>query len=65
MAEVHHPLSHPRSVGAFVTELLMISMAVFLGLLADQWRESRQFREAGLASLSRLQAEVLTNQKMV
>ena len=65
MAEVRHPLSHPRSVGVFVTELVMISVAVFLGLLADQWRESRQFQAAGLAALSRLQAEVLTNQKMV
>ena len=65
MADVRHPLSPPRSVGAFVTALLMISVAVFLGLLADQWRESRQLHQAGLAALSRLQAEVLTNQKMV
>src|SRR5262245_30308282 len=63
MSEVHHPRSFPRSVAAFAGEVAMISLAVFLGWLADQWRESRHQQESARASLRNFLAEITTNQK--
>jgi hypothetical protein len=39
MPEVHHhPSVHRKSRGSLIIELGMISVAVFLGLMADQGR---------------------------
>lgn len=65
MSEVHHPMTHPKSIGALVIELLMISIAVFLGLLADQWRENRHLDELAKSALRNFRSEILVNQKRV
>ncbi len=41
MSDMHRPASRTRSYGAVPVEVLMIGVAVFLGLLADEWRENR------------------------
>jgi hypothetical protein len=64
MSEVHHPLSHPKSLGGLILELFMISVAVFLGLFADQWRENRHLEESAKDALSNFRAEIVTNRKL-
>jgi hypothetical protein len=48
-----------------VTEVIFISLGVFLALLADQWREDRATRELAQASLRGFRAEVSANRKKV
>jgi hypothetical protein len=65
MSEVHHPLSHPKSLGGLILELFMISVAVFLGLFADQWRENRHLEESAKSALVNFRAEMVTNRQLI
>lgn len=65
MSEIHRSRSLPGSVLKFLAELGMITVAVFLGLLADQWRESRQHREQARAILENFRAEMQSNRRLI
>jgi hypothetical protein len=65
VSEVHVTGGHRRSFGALLLEVVMISVAVFMGLLADQWRESRHNRELAETALRNFRSEVITNQARV
>jgi hypothetical protein len=56
---------HRRPLLRMVAEIALIASGVFLGLLADQWRERQQHREAALASLRRFRAEIVENRRAV
>lgn len=57
--------SHGKPILRVVLEIALIAAGVFLGLLADQWRERQQHREAALASLRRFRAEIAANRQAV
>jgi hypothetical protein len=59
------PASHRPSLLKVVLEIALIASGVFLGLLADQWREREQHREAALASLRRFRTEIAANRQAV
>src|SRR5215467_13210329 len=65
MSEVHRPGSLPKSIAGLLGEVGMISLAVFIGLLADQWRESRHHEEQARSALRNFRSEVLANQKEI
>jgi hypothetical protein len=48
-----------------VTEVVFISLGVFLALLADQWREDRQTQQLAAASLRGFRSEILANREKV
>lgn len=48
-----------------VTEVVFISLGVFLALLADQWREDRQTRELAASSLRGFRSEIIANRQKV
>jgi hypothetical protein len=48
-----------------VTEVVFISLGVFLALLADQWREDRQTRELAASSLRGFRSEIVANREKV
>lgn len=58
------PSSH-RPLLKVLLEIVLIASGVFLGLLADQWREREQHREAALASLRRFRTEIAANRQAV
>jgi hypothetical protein len=49
----------------FATEVVFISLGVFLALMADQWREDRHTRQLAEASLRGFRAEIRTNREKV
>ncbi|MGI8480574.1 MAG: hypothetical protein ACR2MF_00655 [Chthoniobacterales bacterium] len=49
----------------FLAELAVVSVGVFLGLLADQWRENHEHRLAAATSLKYFQREILQNQEAI
>jgi hypothetical protein len=62
------PTSTPRThrpLLRVVLEVALIATGVFLGLLADQWREREQHREAARASLRRFRTEIAANREAV
>lgn len=54
-----------KSVVKFLAELAVVSVGVFLGLLADQWRESHEHRLRAVASLHYFQREILQNEDAI
>jgi hypothetical protein len=48
-----------------VTEVVFISLGVFLALLADQWREDRQTGELAASSLREFRSEIVANREKV
>jgi hypothetical protein len=46
-------------------EVMLIGVAVFLGMAADQWRTDRQHREQARAALVRLKTEIESNKAAV
>ena len=48
-----------------VTEVVFISLGVFLALLADQWRGDRQTQQLAAASLRGFRSEILANRERV
>ena len=52
-------------VWKIVTEVIFISLGVFLALLADQWREDRATKELAHASLRGFRAEIIANRQKV
>ena len=57
--------SIPNALLKFLVEVLLIGIAVFLGLLANQWRESRQHRELAKATLRYFNQDATVNQKAI
>jgi hypothetical protein len=55
----------PRPLLRVVLEVALIAAGVFLGLLADQWREREQHRDAARASLRRFRTEIAANRQAV
>lgn len=48
-----------------VTEVIFISLGVFLALLADQWREDRATKDLAHSSLRGFRAELIANRQKV
>jgi len=48
-----------------VLEVVLISLGVFLALMAEQWRERARDRELAEASLRGFRSEILRNRKAV
>ena len=46
-------------------EVVLIGIAVFLGMAADQWRTDRQHREQARAALQRFKTEIVANKAAV
>jgi hypothetical protein len=65
MHETHHSSGHARSIPGLILELAMIVVGVFLGLMAEQWREGRHEHALALASLENFRTEIKTNQMQV
>ncbi|HKP16480.1 MAG TPA: hypothetical protein VJT85_10445, partial [Gemmatimonadaceae bacterium] len=57
--------AHRRPILRVVLEVALIASGVFLGLLADQWREREQHRDAARASLRRFRTEIAANREAV
>jgi hypothetical protein len=54
-----------HSLLGLLLEFALITAAVFLGLLADEWREGRQEQRQAATSLALIRAEVATNRVAV
>ena len=54
-----------KSMLKIVLEVVLISAGVFLGLMGEQWRETREHRALAEQSLRRFRTEILSNQKAV
>ncbi|HEU4665737.1 MAG TPA: hypothetical protein VFS55_17040 [Dokdonella sp.] len=54
-----------RSVLGWLTELALVSAGVFLALLADQWRESREHRQLAADALRNFAEEMRVNRKAI
>ncbi|HEY8312371.1 MAG TPA: hypothetical protein VIG47_17515 [Gemmatimonadaceae bacterium] len=65
MHETHHSSKHARSIPGLILELAMIVVGVFLGLMAEQWREGRHEQALAQASLESFRTEIKTNQVQV
>ena len=52
---------HLRSTLGLLLEMALITVAVFLGLLADEWREERQQEALAKRTLERFRVEVAAN----
>lgn len=60
-----HPGGRRSAMLKFITEVVFISLGVFLALMADQWREDRHTRELAEASLRGFRAEIRANREKV
>jgi hypothetical protein len=65
MHETHHSGNHARSIPGLILELAMIVVGVFLGLMAEQWREGRHEQALAKASLENFRTEIRTNQAQI
>ena len=54
-----------RSLLGWLTELALVSAGVFLALLTDQWRESREHRQLAADALRNFAEEMRVNRKAV
>jgi hypothetical protein len=54
-----------RSLLGWLSELALVSAGVFLALLADQWRESREHRQLAADALRNFAKEMRVNRKAV
>src|SRR5690349_7858672 len=54
-----------RSLLGWLSELALVSAGVFLALLADQWRESREHRQLAADALRNFAEEMRVNRKAV
>jgi hypothetical protein len=63
----HLPLtwavSLPKSLLRFLVEVILIGIAVFLGLVANQWREDRQHRELATVTLRYFRQDATVNRQ--
>jgi hypothetical protein len=57
--------SSPKSGLKFLVEVILVGLAVFLGLVANQWRDGRQHRELAAASLQYFRQDAVVNQKAI
>lgn len=65
MHETPHSSHHARSIPGLILELAMIVVGVFLGLMAEQWREGRHEQALAMASLENFRTELRVNQAQV
>ena len=64
MPEVHvHKAHHSAgpSIWMLLREVSLISIGVFLGMVGEQWRETRAHHELAAASLRNFRAEIVAN----
>ncbi|HVZ77785.1 MAG TPA: hypothetical protein VG818_07385 [Gemmatimonadaceae bacterium] len=61
MIEAHHGKAHGRGLPGLLLELVMIGVGVFLGLMAEQWRESRQHHELAMEAIRNFRTELASN----
>ncbi|HZS60014.1 MAG TPA: hypothetical protein VFA43_12145 [Gemmatimonadaceae bacterium] len=68
MPDVHVPkVDEPNGshILKLLLEVALISVGAFLGLMGEQWRESRHHRELAEQALQRFRAEIVSNRKAV
>lgn len=68
MPEVHVPKAHHSgrpSVWMLLLEVALIGTGVFLGLMGEQWRESRAHRELAETALQNFRTEMLANRQSI
>lgn len=65
MFGTHHSSHHSKSIPGLLLELSMIVLGVFLGLMAEQWREGTHQGELAQASLRNFRTEIKTNQTQI
>jgi hypothetical protein len=63
MTDLHH--SRSKSLLGLLLEVVLISLGVFLGLLAEQWRASHHEHEEAQAALRNFRTEILINEKAI
>jgi hypothetical protein len=63
MTDLHH--SRSKSLLGLLLEIVLISLGVFLGLLAEQWRASHHEHEEAQAALRNFRTEILVNEKAI
>jgi hypothetical protein len=56
---------HGKSFAKLLLEVALITTGVFLGLMAEQWRENREHHQLAQASLRRFRDEFVVNRKAV
>ncbi|HVX39444.1 MAG TPA: hypothetical protein VHB25_07710 [Gemmatimonadaceae bacterium] len=61
MSDIRERTHRRRHISGLLLELTMIFVGVFLGAMAEQWREARQHHELALASLRNFRQEVAAN----
>src|SRR5262249_4257190 len=54
-----------KGLGKILLEVALISISVFLGLAAEQWRQSMHDRDLAREALRRFRSEIATNRKAV
>jgi len=54
-----------KSIFKLILEVALISVGVFLGLIGEQWRETRHQHELARQSLERFRSEIVENRKAV
>lgn len=59
------PREHGKSLLTILLEVVLISIGVFLGLLASNWHEEREHRALAEAALRNFASEMRTNQQAV
>ncbi|HZR22216.1 MAG TPA: hypothetical protein VFA59_01435 [Vicinamibacterales bacterium] len=68
MPDIHVPKVDERGAShilKLLLEVALISVGVFLGLLGEQWRESRHHQELAEQAMRRFRAEIVSNRKAV
>ena len=59
------PRPHRRSFAAIALEVLLIALGVSLGLMGEQWRDTRHHRAMARETLERFRTEITTNRDAV
>lgn len=65
MSEFNERTQRRRHISGLVLELSMIAVGVFLGAMAEQWREARHQQALARASLENFRREIAANRKSV
>ena len=65
MLDTPHSASHSKSITSILLEVAMIVTGVFLGLMAEQWREGRHEQSLAQASLRNFRAEIALNRTQI
>ena len=63
--EVHHHSHHPKKWKEYITEFLMLFLAVTLGFLAENLREVYVEKERSHELILQLQSDIKNNIKLI